>query len=195
MAGNANSGRRSEYNAAIAEKICTAMSEGKTLAAALRQPGMPSRSAVNKWAKEHPDFADALNQARIDGAWAMLDEAYDIAAAVPKSSSEASQQRERLKLYCWGISKIVPHVFGDNIKVDLSVKSDARIAEQRAEAVALADRRLDRFLQIEALRRVAASLPPGPAREAMYASFPESRPYVAPIETTATRLPESLPGN
>lgn len=92
-----------EDRAAIIESIFARMSEGETLRAICRDPGMPSYGAVYDWIEQDPELASRLECARARGADAIADEAMDIAD--DRNDDPASRRvrvETRLKLLaCW----------------------------------------------------------------------------------------------
>jgi len=55
------------YSNAVAERLCARLAAGELLYRIARDPDMPTPEAVAKWAKQKPDFADALLKARREG--------------------------------------------------------------------------------------------------------------------------------
>lgn len=58
---------RAPYSEALAEAICDAAAEGRSLAAICRRRAMPPRSTVEHWLKTRPDFAEAYGLALAAG--------------------------------------------------------------------------------------------------------------------------------
>ena len=68
------------YTAEIAEHICRRMSEGASLRAICREPGMPSEGAVRGWAVRDVDgFGERYRAARLLLLEAWADQIIDIA--------------------------------------------------------------------------------------------------------------------
>jgi hypothetical protein len=55
------------YSAALAKTICERLAAGELIYRISRDEGMPTPEAVQKWARERPDFAAALDVARRAG--------------------------------------------------------------------------------------------------------------------------------
>lgn len=51
----------------VAEAICAQVAAGEPLYTALRADGMPAPQTVGRWAKERPEFGEALRAARVEG--------------------------------------------------------------------------------------------------------------------------------
>ena len=133
MAGNKNSGRKTDFSDEIAKRICDEIAGGKHLARVCREKWAPSRSTVSHWQTINPEFKAAMIQARIDGAWALYDQMFEIAERIPKDNAHASQQREHLRIMMWGLSKLVPH-FADRMQLDVTTRADPRESQRRADA-------------------------------------------------------------
>ncbi len=192
MAGNSRSGRKSEYSEVTARRICETIATGRSLSDVCREKWAPGRATVHRWESSHPDFAQAIEDARTIACDILAEECLSISDETVDDSAAASRQRTRIEARHWLISKIRPKKYGDKLAVDLNVKGDPREAERRAnEKLTQADIRLDRLSKLESLRQIAAGLPDVRAREAFYLTYPEARPYVAEIEGTALRLPNT----
>ena len=140
MAGNKNSGVKSTFTAEIGATICAAIADGKLMTEACRGLGI-SVSTVQTWEKKYPEFHEAVRQARVDGAWMLYDEIFTISDGLVENTSEASRQRERLRIRMWARSKMLPAVFGEKLEIGVTHKVDfdaamlaarARIARTRA---------------------------------------------------------------
>jgi len=55
------------YSKAVAERLLARLAAGELLYRIARDPDMPTPEAVAKWAKERPEFGEALLKARRDG--------------------------------------------------------------------------------------------------------------------------------
>jgi hypothetical protein len=52
------------YSSHLTEAICAQVALGRPLTAVCEDPGMPHRSTVVRWVHDHPEFAQALDEAR-----------------------------------------------------------------------------------------------------------------------------------
>ena len=132
--GNRNSGRKTTYTEVMARRICEDISTGRTLADVCRMAYAPSRATVHVWSKAFPDFAEAIEAARLDGADAVADEIISIADEPVKDAAQASRQRNRIDARRWVLSKVRPAKYGDQMKIQIDVRADAREAETKADA-------------------------------------------------------------
>jgi len=57
----------SRFTGEIGAEICLRLASGDSLNAVCRDPAMPSKTAILKWAGRHPEFAEALACARAQG--------------------------------------------------------------------------------------------------------------------------------
>lgn len=67
------------YTEAVADQICERISDGETLRAICRSPGMPAWRTVYGWLVAHDDFSARIARAREMGYDAISQEALDIA--------------------------------------------------------------------------------------------------------------------
>lgn len=72
-------GRKSTYNLAQADQIAERIANGEPLRQICRDEGMPQWNTVYAWMKEHPEFADRIARARVDGFDALAQECLIIA--------------------------------------------------------------------------------------------------------------------
>lgn len=112
------------YSRELENEICTRLSEGETLNAICRSPGMPTPSAVRQWvlADRPAGIAVRYARARERGYEAMADALFDIAddrscLGKPDASAAVQQQRLATDVRRWYLSKVLPHRFGDRVEV------------------------------------------------------------------------------
>ena len=149
--------RKPIYSQAIKDQICESLAEGLSLREICRGDGMPSESAVRKWAIEDPSgFGAHYMRAREVGYLGMADQIIEIADdssgdMVTKANADGSEYeavdhehiaRSRLRVEArkWILSKALPKVYGDKIEVD-NKSSDGSMTPKEvgrdvAEAVA-----------------------------------------------------------
>jgi len=68
-----------EYTPELGDRICAALADGKSLRSVCRLEGMPSKSAVFSWLREHEAFAKNYAVAVSDRADAVFEEMFEIA--------------------------------------------------------------------------------------------------------------------
>lgn len=80
------------YGIAVARQICARLAKGESWSRIANTQGMPCYSALYAWQKRHPEFAEAVAQAREIGADYCADKALEVAAA----STKDTVQQDRL---------------------------------------------------------------------------------------------------
>lgn len=128
-------GRRTEYDRALADRICEGLWDGRTLRAICEEDGMPAPPTVLKWVKaDHDDFAARYRAAR-DGAYMLmaddiLDIADDVSAhqrlrrdgrggtEVVVDPGAVTHSRLRVKTRCWLLARMLPRTYGSQGKLD-----------------------------------------------------------------------------
>ena len=120
-------GRPSDYNKEIADKICSKVSEGISLRTICLADDMPDKSTFFRWLREHKDFQDQYAQAKEESTNAqhelleeLGDQAIELSQSVDPKASGAVVQAVKLKAdnLKWVMSKMKPKKYGD--KVDLT---------------------------------------------------------------------------
>lgn len=122
------------YNKKIHGQICDYLREGLSVREIALKPGMPSKSAYFKWRSKKKQFRDDTHQAKIDGCFALVDEAKDIAFDKEYDWKDVQQAdgswkrvvdrevvaRSKLKIdfILTVAGKLLPKVFGDKLEVE-----------------------------------------------------------------------------
>lgn len=111
MAGR---GRPSKFTQALADRICSRLSEGETLRAICRDEGMPNASTVVRWtqAKGKEAFSQQYARAREIGYALMADQLTEIA----DNDGDPARDRLRVDTRKWLLSKALPKVYGDKLQ-------------------------------------------------------------------------------
>lgn len=105
-------GRPSIYTPEIADTICKALAEGKSLRSICRADNMPTEATVRMWAADDREgFYSQYTRARDIGLDCVADEVFEIA------DDGADHQRDRLRFDArrWYLSKLAPKRYGDKI--------------------------------------------------------------------------------
>ena len=105
-------GRPSIYTQEIADTICKALAEGKSLRSICREEGMPTEATVRMWAADDREgFYSQYTRARDIGLDCVAEEVFEIA------DHGSDHQRDRLKFDArrWYLSKLAPKRYGDKI--------------------------------------------------------------------------------
>ncbi len=138
------------YTRQIADTICTRMSEGESLRAICRDPGMPSEGTVRGWAVRDVDgFAERYRAARI-----LLMEYWsdEIVAIADDGQLDPRDRQIRTSVRQWIMSKIAPRRYGDKVQIGGDVDSPLRIMYQQTSLEDLT------VVQLGALEGFALSL-------------------------------------
>ncbi len=110
-------GRPSLFNEEIAETLFQRLSDGESLRTICEDEDMPARKTVRQWAYRNPAFADHYARARVEGMFALAEDALHRAKTC--SPEEASSTRVYVDTVKWFASKMAPGAFGDKSTIDL----------------------------------------------------------------------------
>src|SRR4029079_16279470 len=139
---------QTNYTREIADTICSRLSEGESLRAVCRDPGMPSEGTVRGCAvRDVDDFGNRYSAARqmLLEFWA--DQIVDIA------DDEESDQRSRqirTGVRQWLMSKLAPGRYGDKVQIGGDPESPLQVMHSQLSLSELTDAQLDalqRFTQ------------------------------------------------
>ena len=139
---------QTNYTRDIADTICTRMSEGESLRAICRDPGMPSEGTVRGWAVRDFDGFDqryrAARQMLLEF-WA--DQILDIA---DDEESDPRSRQIRTGTRQWLMSKLAPRRYGDKLQLAGDPESPLQVMHREVSVENLSDEALDalqRFTQ------------------------------------------------
>lgn len=140
-------GRPTDYNQALADTICEAISEGSSLREICKADDMPSKASIFRWLGLHKEFSDQYARAREEQAESLADEIVHLADTasnpvmvdgIPLLDSEgnpvlladtASIAHARLRVDArkWVASKLKPKRYGDKLDIDQNVSGGISI--------------------------------------------------------------------
>jgi hypothetical protein len=124
-------GRPSDYTQEMADAICEALSEGKSLRKICEPEDMPNRAAVFRWLSKDEDFRNQYAHAREEQAEALADDIIAIADGKGDDLLLTSEinQRDKLRVDArkWVASKLKPKKYGDKIQTEVSGKDGGPI--------------------------------------------------------------------
>ena len=129
------------YSREIADTICTRMSEGKSVRAICRDPGMPSEGTVRGWAVRDVDgFGDRYRAARqmLLEYWA--DQIVDIA---DDEESDPRSRQIRTGVRQWLMSKLAPRRYGEKVQIGGDPESPLQVMHRQVSLSELTDAQLD----------------------------------------------------
>jgi transposase-like protein len=137
-----------EYSPELADAICELVAEGESIRTICKAEGMPAKSTIFKWLREHKDFSDQYARAKEDQLEALADEILEIADDKSNDVSGELQmpngvavQRAKLQTDTrkWLLAKLVPKKYGDKLDMNLggevgikSILVPERIATERS---------------------------------------------------------------
>jgi Bacteriophage Sf6, terminase small subunit-like len=139
---------QTNYTRDLADTICGRMTEGESLRAICRDPGMPSEGAVRGWAVRDVDgFGERYRAARslLLEAWA--DQIVDIA---DEADLDPRDRQIRVHTRQWLMSKLAPRRYGDRLLHSGDPENPLRVMHQQVSLENLTDDQLealDKFTQ------------------------------------------------
>lgn len=111
--------KRVPYNLEAARAILQLVREGNTIAAIGRMGQYPSASVIFTWLSKHPDFKEAMEQARVDRAEVFHDKALEVAEGV-LDKEDVPAARLKIDTYKWAAEKGDKTRYGTS-KIDIDV--------------------------------------------------------------------------
>ena len=139
---------QTNYTHQIADTICSRMSEGESLRAICRDPGMPSEGTVRGWAVRDLDgFGERYRAAR-----QMLLEFWsdEIVAIADDGELDPRDRQIRTAVRQWLMSKLAPRRYGDKLQLAGDPESPLQVMHREVSLENLSDEALDalqRFTQ------------------------------------------------
>jgi len=130
-----------QTNYEITETICSRMSEGESLRAICRGPGMPSEGAVRGWAIRDVDgFGQRCRAARqlLIEYWAD-----QIVAIADDEELEPRSRQIRTGTRQWLMSNLAPRRYGDNLQIAGDPESPLQVMHREVSLESLSDEALD----------------------------------------------------
>ncbi len=109
------SGRPSQYNQELADKICEQLADGMSLRSVCKAEGMPDKSTIFNWFRTRPEFLDQYTRAKEESADALSDEMVDIA---DDKTGYPQRDRRRSDTRKWLSSKLKPKKYGEKVDVE-----------------------------------------------------------------------------
>lgn len=98
----------------VRERILEGLAEGKSLRSVCREQGMPSASAVIRWASLEPEWAEQYARARAIGDDAMAEDIQEIADDQERDPQDRKVAIDARK---WLLGKRQPKKYGDKTLV------------------------------------------------------------------------------
>ena len=123
-----------EFSAELGIKICEAVALRQPLAEVCEQPGMPAEKTVYRWRRDHPEFAQAYEEARKWRAEARVDFIDGIAQRLEAGKIDPQTARTPFDIEKWQASKESPGRYSETTKTEVTGRDGAPlIASEPAE--------------------------------------------------------------
>lgn len=123
----AKTGRPSSYTTAIGQSICERIAAGQSIISICDLDGMPTYNTVIHWRRDHPEFLQAIDQARLDQADTLAEKVIDVVEAEEArdefgkvDAGMVAHNRLKVDVYKWRASKLKPKVYGDKVQQEHS---------------------------------------------------------------------------
>lgn len=105
------------YTPELAEKFCAVVADGKSIRAACKQPGMPSKASVFRWLREHPEFAAMYEIATDERADTLIDEIVEIADNCKTDADSIRKAKLRIHARVEQAQKMKPRKYGTKMEL------------------------------------------------------------------------------
>ena len=106
-------GRPTKYNEELSIKILGQLAEGKSLVDICKKKGMPSQSAVYRWAIQYPEFRERYTRAREIQAHVFFDEIVSIADNTELGNDRLAHLR--IEARKWVVGRMRPIQYGEAV--------------------------------------------------------------------------------
>ena len=122
----AKAGRPSDYTDELGAEIVEAFWSGehRSLSSILRLPGAPPRRTLYRWMKDHPEFGEALGEARIAAADMYVDDNDVIVEQMLDGKIDPSAANVAINWNKWKSGMANPENYGNKTQVNTSSTSN-----------------------------------------------------------------------
>ena len=118
-------GVKTTYSVAVAERICKALAEGRTITSICSDDDMPSLNAVYGWLRSQPAFSEAYARAREDQQDTCVAQILDIA----DTETDPQRARNRIDARKWHAAKTAPRKYGEKLEIDATIEHNSGPSE------------------------------------------------------------------
>jgi hypothetical protein len=118
-------GAKTTYTVAVAERICTMISKGRTITSICSDDDMPGLDAVYGWLRKQPAFAEAYARAREDQQDTFAAQIVDIS----DTETDPQRARNRIDARKWHAAKTAPRKYGDKLELDAKIEHNSGPSE------------------------------------------------------------------
>jgi hypothetical protein len=175
------------FDPEVAERICVALADGKSLTAVCAAPGMPDRSTVRRWIADPANaaFREAHDAARLAWADSLFEEIAALGEEARRVAEEADKKggnsnaavaaiREEIRAKQWVCARLRPDKYGDRAAVEVTGADGKDL---------IPDRSADPDRAAQALLLLLRALP---------GAEPQREAEAAPLEPIWPSLPSPL---
>jgi transposase-like protein len=123
----ANVGRPTDYTKELGDAFCVRVADDEGVAAICRDEGMPSRTTIYKWLREHTEFAHNYARARNDQGHTVADEMREVRRKVEDGTLDPAAARVIMDSLKWEAGKRNPKSYGEKVALIGGDEGDAPI--------------------------------------------------------------------
>ena len=131
------------YTDELGAAICERLARGESLRKMCAEPGYPDRHTIARWTREHPEFREQYEQARL--LWAdelfeeiagLGEEARRVAEAADakghNSNAAVAAIREEIRAKMWVCARLRPDKYGDRVSTEITGPGGKDLIPERA---------------------------------------------------------------
>jgi len=150
-------GRPTTYTPELTYLICERLSAGESLRSVSRDDGMPVMSTIFKWMREHPEFSNQYDKAKMESADALVEDMLDIAdnqveqpllvdglplqidgkMVMIKDMVSVNHAKLRVDTRKWAASKLKPKKYGERVAIAVNTKELSDMDEEELDRLIL----------------------------------------------------------
>jgi hypothetical protein len=119
------------YTGELGTAICERLARGESLRKMCAEPGYPDRHTIARWTREHPQFREQYEQARLLWADELFEEIAELAAQARQLAEDAEARgfnahaavgalREEIRAKMWVCARLRPDKYGDRVSTEIT---------------------------------------------------------------------------
>jgi len=105
------------YTPELAAKFCAVIADGKTIRAACKLDGMPSKATIFRWLREHAEFEKMYELATDERADTLIDEIVDIADNCRVDADSIRKAKLRIHARVEQAQRMKPRKYGNKMQL------------------------------------------------------------------------------
>lgn len=105
-----------EFSQDVADRICDAVANGKSLVQVCAEDWAPHRRTVFRWKAANEEFSKQLELATAERADFYFDEIHNIADWCVEDSEAIAKARLRIEARKWTLARMAPKKYGDKLQ-------------------------------------------------------------------------------